>query len=399
MHRTLHVPRRAAELLVAALIGGGAVLGGAAALGKLDATHTVIRETSAAGGSEPAAFSSTKPLSIRDVYQEAAPGVVHITATTKTQAQPDPFFGIPGGTQESRAIGSGFVIDKSGHIVTNDHVVAGASSVRVSFSDNESFKARVVGEDAATDVAVLKVNAPSRALKPLPLGNSDTVQVGDEVVAIGNPLGYDRSATSGIVSAVGRSIQAPNQVSTIGHAIQTDAALNHGNSGGPLLNADGQVIGVNAQIAAQSANAGNIGIGFAIPINTVRDVAAELIKHGKVEHSFLGIEVKAIDPTIARIFHLPVRQGLMVAHVIPGSGAEKAGLHAGSTPVTVNGETWRAGGDIIVKADGQPVPSVDRLRDLIGEKKPGDTVKLEIYRGSQQLTLNVKLGRQPNRVR
>jgi S1-C subfamily serine protease len=397
VHRILRTRRRVAELLVAAVAGGAIVLGGAAALGKLDATHTVIRQT-AGMAPEPAAFTKGKHLSIHDVYTAAAPGVVHVTATTKAQESADPFFGVPGGTQEQTAVGSGFVIDKAGHIVTNDHVVAGASVVRVSFSDNESLKARVVGEDPATDVAVLQVSAPSRALHPLALGNSDQVEVGDEVIAIGNPLGFDRSVSAGIVSAVGRSIQAPNEISTIGHAIQTDAALNHGNSGGPLLNADGRVIGVNAQIAP-SASGANIGIGFAIPINTVREVAAELIKHGKVEHSFLGIEVKAIDPTIARVFHLPVQHGLMVARVIPATGAAKAGIRGGTTSVTVDGETWRAGGDIVVKAEGQPVASIDRLRDLIGEKKPGDSVKLELYRGAKRLTLNVKLGRQPTSPR
>jgi S1-C subfamily serine protease len=394
VHRTLRAPRRAAELIAAALLGGAVVLGGAAAVGKLDGTRTVVREAAGAASPEPASFAPTAHRSIHDVYVEAAPGVVHITATTRTRTPADPFFGIPGATEEQTAIGSGFVIDKSGHIITNDHVVAGATDVRVSFSDNESMKARIVGADPATDVAVLQVKAPSRALRPIPLGDSDQVQVGDEVIAIGNPLGYDRSVTSGIVSAVGRSIQAPNQVSTIGHAIQTDAALNHGNSGGPLLNADGRVIGVNAQIAP-SASGANIGIGFAIPINTVRQVAAALIKNGKVEHSFLGIEVKAVDPTIARVFHLPVNHGLMVARVISGTGAQRAGLQGGTSSVTVDGETWRAGGDIIVSADGHPVASIDRLRDLIGEKRPGDTVKLGIYRGTKKLTVNVKLGRQP----
>src|SRR5262249_37157148 len=194
------------------------------------------------------------------VYDLAAPGVVHITATTRVQQPGDPFFGTQGATQVQQAIGSGFVIDKSGHIVTNDHVVSGASRVQVSFSDNESVKARLVGEDPTTDIAVLQVEAPSRALRPLTLGDSDTVEVGDEVIAIGNPLGYDRSVTSGIVSAIGRSIQAPN-LATIGHVIQTDAALNHGNSGGPLLNAGGQVIGVDAQVAA-TRNGTNSGTGL-----------------------------------------------------------------------------------------------------------------------------------------
>jgi S1-C subfamily serine protease len=369
------------------------VLGGAAAFGKLDSNTTIVREQ-ATSAPEPAAFSQGRHLSIADIYREAAPGVVHITATTEVQQPADPFFGTPGATEQQRAVGSGFVIDKAGHIITNDHVVADATSVEVSFSDNESLKARVVGEDPATDIAVLQVNAPSRALRPLTLGNSDAVRVGDEVIAIGNPLGYDRSVTSGIVSAIGRSIQAPNEVSTIGHVIQTDAALNHGNSGGPLLNAAGDVIGVNAQIAP-SASGANIGIGFAIPIDTARDVAAQLIEHGKVEHAFIGIEAKAIDAQIAQVLHLPVNHGLMVANVIRGSGAASAGLKAGKTPVTVAGDTWPAGGDIIVKADGHSVASIQRLRDLIGQKKPGDKVKLEIYRRTKKLTVSVKLGRQP----
>jgi S1-C subfamily serine protease len=392
VHRTLRT-RRAVELVVTAIAGGAIVLGGAAALGKLDKKTTVVREQASAG-SEPASFTQPKHPSIHDVYDLAAPGVVHITATTRVQEPADPFFGTPGGTQSQRAVGSGFVIDKSGHIVTNDHVVSGATRVQVSFSDNESMKAKIVGEDPATDIAVLQVSAPSRALRPLVLGDSDTVQVGDEVIAIGNPLGYDRSVTAGIVSALGRSIQAPNQVSTIGHAIQTDAALNHGNSGGPLLNADGKVIGVNAQIAPSSSGA-NIGIGFAIPINTVRNVAADLIKHGKVEHSFLGIEAKAIQPQIAKILHLPVQHGLMIARVIAGTGADKAGLVAGKTPVIVAGESWPAGGDIIVKADGHPVATIERLRDLVSAKKPGDSVTLDIDRNTTKLTVKVKLGRQP----
>ena len=392
MHRTLRT-RRAVELAVAAVAGGAIVLGGAAALGKLDRNTTIVQEQAAAA-SEPAAFAQPKHLSIHDIYEQAAPGVVHVTAITKVQQPADPFFGTPGGTETQTAVGSGFVIDKSGHVVTNEHVVAGASTVEVSFSDNESMKAKIIGKDPATDVAVLQVSAPARALRPLSLGNSDAVQVGDEVIAIGNPLGYDRSVSAGIVSAVGRSIEAPNQVSTIGHAIQTDAALNHGNSGGPLLNADGQVIGVNSQIAPSSSGA-NIGIGFAIPINTVREVAAELIRHGRVQHSFLGITAQSITPEISKILHLPVQHGLMIARVVAGSGAEAAGLKAGKTPVIVAGESWPAGGDIIVKADGHPVATIERLRDMISQKKPGDTIKLGIYRDTKKLTVNVKLGRQP----
>jgi S1-C subfamily serine protease len=385
VHRTLRSPSRAAVLVVAAALGGGLALGGAAALGRLGETKVV--EAAPASDLEPVAFQRTHALSINQVYRAAAPGVVHITATSQTS---DVF----GDTQQQQSIGSGFVIDKAGHIVTNYHVVQGAKTVQVSFSNHESMAAKVVGSDPATDIAVLKVSAPSRALRPLTLGNSSTVEVGDQVIAIGNPLGYDRSVTSGIVSAVQRSITAPNQVSTIGHVIQTDAALNHGNSGGPLLNADGDVVGVNAQIAPSNANA-NIGIGFAIPINTVKQVTSTLIDHGKVQHAFLGIEAKAIDAQIAQIFHLRADSGLLLARVIKGTGAAHSGLRAGSTEVVVEGESWPAGGDLLVKADGRSLTTVDDLRNVIADKKPGSSLKLELFRGAKEMTVSVKLGRQP----
>jgi S1-C subfamily serine protease len=385
VHRTLRSPSRAAVLVAASALGGGLALGGAAALGELGETNVV--QTVAAPAAEPVAFQHARALTINDVYRSAAPGVVHITATSQSS---DVF----GNTQEQQSIGSGFVIDKAGHIVTNYHVVEGAKTVQVSFSNHESMPAKVVGSDPATDIAVLQVSAPSRALRPLTLGDSSTVEVGDQVIAIGNPLGYDRSVTSGIVSAVQRSITAPNQVSTIGHVIQTDAALNHGNSGGPLLNADGDVIGVNAQIAPSDANA-NIGIGFAIPINTVKSVTSTLIDHGKVQHAFLGIEAKAIDSQIAQIFHLPVDRGLLLARVIKGTGAARAGLKAGATEVVVEGESWPAGGDVVVRADGRPLTTVDDLRNVIADKKPGSSVKLELFRGVKEMTVSVKLGRQP----
>jgi len=392
VHHTLQW-RRAAGLLAAALLGGGIALGGAAGLGKLGEKTTIIREEVAPRTAAPALFQQGAQRSINDIYRASAPGVVHIETATKVPQASDPFFGNPfGGSQTQRALGSGFVIDKAGHIVTNYHVVRGASSIQVSFSNNERIKATVVGLDPSTDIAVLKVHVKSRALKSLPLGNSDAVRVGDQVIAIGNPFGLDRSVTSGIVSAVQRRIEAPNQLS-ISHVIQTDAALNHGNSGGPLLNAQGEVIGVNAQIETGGQSQGNVGIGFAIPINTVRTVAAELIKKGKVEHAFLGIEGKTLTPNIARLFHLPVTSGVLVAAVRPSTGAADAGLKAGTNQVTVEGESWPAGGDLIVKADGQSVESIERLIDLIAAKQPGDKVDLEVIRGSKRIHVTVKLGR------
>ena len=395
MHQSL-LPSRAAGLVAAALLGGGVALGGAAALGKLGEKTTVIREQAAPSSSAPAAFSSTGPRdSINAIYRASAPGVVHIETTTRVQQPPDPFFGNPfGTTQTQRALGSGFVIDTAGHIVTNYHVVRGANTIQVSFSNNERFKARLVGVDPSTDIAVLKVDVKARALKPLTLGDSDTVRVGDQVIAIGNPFGLDRSVTAGIVSAVQRRISAPNNLS-ISHVIQTDAALNHGNSGGPLLDAQGDVIGVNAQIETGGTSDGNVGIGFAIPINTVKDVVAQLIKEGKVEHPFLGIEGKTLTPQIAELFHLPVKSGVLVASVRKGTSAAHAGLKPATNQVTVAGESWPAGGDVIVKVDNVPVPTVDRLIDVIATKKPGDKIQLEIVRGTSRKTVSVTLGRQP----
>ena len=252
----------AAVLVAATFLGAGAALGGAAALGDLGKS-TTIREIRAAA--QPAVATGRRParaLSINDVYRHAAPGVVQVTSTTIVNLPADPFFGdLFPQQQRQQSLGSGFVIDKAGHIVTNFHVVDGAKQVRVSFSNGASMKAAVVGTDASSDLAVLKIDASSRALTPLPLGNSDDMEVGDPVVAIGNPFGLDRTVTAGIVSAIQRAITAPNGY-TIDHIIQTDAAINHGNSGGPLLNNRGEVIGVNSQIetgaprrAATSASA------------------------------------------------------------------------------------------------------------------------------------------------
>jgi S1-C subfamily serine protease len=393
VHHFLHLRGRSAGLFAAALLGGGVALGGAALLGKLGDHNTTIRQE-AVSSAAPVVFGQGKRMSINEIYRASAPAVVHIETTSRVRQQSD-FFGNPFGTsQTQRALGSGFVIDKAGHIVTNYHVVRGANTIQVSFSNNERFKAKVVGVDPSTDSAVLQVQVRSRALKSLPLGNSDAVRVGDEVIAIGNPFGLDRSVTAGIVSAVQRRISAPNQLS-ISHVIQTDAALNHGNSGGPLLNAQGQVIGVNAQIETGGQSQGNVGIGFAIPINTVRDVAAQLIKQGKVEHAFLGIDGKTLQSDIGRLFHLPVTSGVLVASVRAGTGAAKAGLKPATSQVTVEGESWPAGGDVIVKADSEPVPSIERLVDLLAAKRPGDKVDLEVVRGTSRIHVNVELGRQP----
>jgi S1-C subfamily serine protease len=389
-----------ATLVGAGALGAGVALAVTFGVGAMDrTTTTTVREVSVPTTSASDNFAKRSgALTISAVYRRLAPGVVQITATSEVRVPADPFlnpFGAPL-VQQQKALGSGFVIDKAGHIITNYHVVAGAKSVQVSFSDNESLEATVVGSDPSTDIAVLRVKATSRALTPLRLGDSDQVKVGDQVVAIGNPFGLARTVTAGIVSALQRQITSPNQF-TIDHVIQTDAAINHGNSGGPLIDAEADVIGVNAQIdTGNTGEQGNVGIGFAIPSNTVKTVVAQLISKGRVEHAFLGINPQVLTPTLARIFRLPTKQGVLVEKVEPGSGAAKAGLKGGSTQVTVAGESYWLGGDIIVSADGVPVDSLARLRDLVSARKPNDTIRLRIYRGSKQLTVNVKLGRQPS---
>jgi S1-C subfamily serine protease len=385
----------------AALAGAGIAVGVVAGFGGLSEGAATVREVvNVPAGQNASLLTPNTPLTIHDIYERSAPGVVQVTSTTLVQTAPDPFLDPFGGTttQEQKALGSGFVIDKAGHIVTNFHVVDRASSIEVSFSNNDRLKAKVVGTDPSTDLAVLQVDAHSRALVPLRLGDSDTVQVGDPVVAIGNPLGEDRSITSGIVSALQRRIFAPNGY-PIDKVIQTDAALNHGNSGGPLIDSRGRVVGVNSQIQTTGSSDGNIGIGFAIPINTVKQVAAELIDRGKVEHAFLGIDAKPVTPTIAKLFRLPARRGLLVAGVCAGSGADEAGLRGPTNTVVVAGDSWPLGGDLIVKADGARLASIDRLRSIVSAKSPGEKVKLEIYRDTTKLTLDVELGRQPSSPR
>jgi len=390
---------RTAGLLSVAAAGGAIALLGAWAVGGLGSHATSTVREVYAGSVTPAPSNVAQTgdaLTIGQIYKRDAPGVVQITAKV-VQQQRDPFFGTPFGfPTESDTLGSGFVHSKEGYIITNYHVIQNARSIRVSFSNSDSLPAKIVGADPSTDIAVLQVSAKSRALKPLPLGDSDSVGVGDAVVALGNPFGYSRTVTAGIVSALQRRIQSPN-AQTIDHVIQTDAAINPGNSGGPLLNARGEVIGVNAAISTGNSGAGgNIGIGFAIPIDTVRDVAAQLIKSGKVEHPYLGVAVKAVTPGLAQLFGLPVTHGLLVQQVYPGTAAARAGLRGGSDEVVISGESYTVvGNDVIVSVDGIAVNTETRLRDVISAKKPGSTVELEIYRGKNKQSVNVKLGRLP----
>ncbi|TMK58837.1 MAG: PDZ domain-containing protein [Actinobacteria bacterium] len=293
------------------------------------------------------------------------------------------------------ATGSGFVIDEEGHVLTNNHVIEGASKVTVKLGDSETnYDAEVVGADPGTDVALLKVDAPKKAFHPLTLGRSAEMEVGDPVVAIGNPFGLDRTVTSGIVSAVQRNIQAPNGFS-ISHVIQTDAAINPGNSGGPLINAEGAVIGINAQIATGGGGNGNVGIGFAIPIDTVRAEIEQLKTTGEVEHAFIGISGGTITAELAKALNLPVDEGVIVQSVVKDGPADKAGIEAGGTEAQINGEEVRLGGDIITEVDGKTLKTMDELVEIIQGHEPGDELQLTLLRDGNEKTAEVTLGTQP----
>jgi S1-C subfamily serine protease len=380
--------RMLAALAAAAVLGGAVAVGAVALLGGLEGDTTVVTETAAAK-SPGLAPASTTGLSVNEIYERAAPGVVRVNSTSNTTSSTGPF-----STPGQSALGSGFVIDKTGHIVTNYHVVEGADEVTVSFSNRDTVKAEVVGTDPSTDLAVLRVDVSATALTPLPLGNSDKVEVGDPVVAIGNPFGLDRTVTSGIVSAVQRLITAPNRF-TIDHVIQTDAAINHGNSGGPLLSSRGQVIGVNSQIETGDTASGNVGIGFSVPSNTVKDVVAQILETGRVDHAYLGISGQDVTPDVADKYNLGVKKGVIVGSVTNDSGADKAGLKGGTMQVVVAGETYVLGGDIVVSFDGEKVSSIEQLRDAVAAHKPGDKVKVVIYRDAHKTSVTVTLGRQP----
>jgi S1-C subfamily serine protease len=378
---------RIGPLLIAVVLGAGAALAIDSAVGD-DGGTTVIREVAQASES-PASFESGEGRSIGDIYARSARGVVQVIATQVSSDSP--FFG----PQETSASGSGFVIDKAGHVVTNYHVIEGAKEVQVNFSGDDRMDAKVIGTDPSTDIAVLEIDAQARALTPLSLGDSETVRVGDAVIAIGNPFSLERTVTAGIVSALQRKITAPDGFA-IDEVIQTDAAINRGNSGGPLMNANGEVVGVNAQIETETG--GNVGIGFAIPINTVKEVVSQLIEGGKVEHAYLGIEMATIDDTVAETFNLPVDAGVLVMRVHDGSPAERAGLKGGTTPVVVEGESYLLGGDVITKADGEEIESADELGDIVASKKPGDELELEIKRKNETQTITITLGRRPSNV-
>ena len=334
---------------------------GAAALAALDDDATTVVRQVTVGGSEPVASDG---LPASEIYDRASRAVVELAV---------------GGSQ-GNAQGSGFVHDADGHIVTNQHVVAGGSSISVSFWNGVELDAEVVGTDPSTDLAVIRVDAPAGLLSPLRLGDSSAVDVGDAVLALGSPFGLEGTITSGIVSALHREMTAPNNF-TITDTIQTDAAINHGNSGGPLLDSRGRVIGVNAQIESESG--GSDGVGFAIPADTVRSIVRQLISTGEVRHAYLGVRMSPVD------------EGVAITSVVPGTPADDAGLRAATGSDIVDGRERPTGGDVIVEFDGRTVTSATALQSAVDARQPGETVSIVVLREGSRRTLDVTLAVRP----
>ena len=385
---------------------GSALLGGlvvglfgwiAIAAGWIDSGNDDSATLTAAPLTRPAADrDESKDSLVNQIYDKDSPGVAFIQAETGGGA-PSPFNPAP--DQQGTATGSGFVIDDQGHILTNAHVVDGAENIEVTLGeDQQPIEAKLVGKDVSTDVAILQVDPGEADLHPLSLGSSSGVQVGDPVVAIGNPFGLERTVTTGIVSALQRQIQAPNGF-TISDVIQTDAAINPGNSGGPLLDENGQVIGITSQIATGGAGGGSVGVGFVVPSDTVRDVANQLLDTGEVEHAFLGISGADVTPEIADALNLPVDEGALVQKVVPDSPADHAGIKAGENEVSVGGQQLLAGGDVITQVDGQTVTGMDDVIAAVNTKQAGDQVTLQVNRDGDTQDVTVDLGERPAQAR
>ena len=357
---------RARSLLVAAIVAAlalGAGLGAATFAFLGDGGTTIVRQVTV-GDAQPV---SAGELSVSQIYDRASKAVVEISAQTTSS------FGT-----RAQAQGSGFVYDRKGNIVTNQHVVAGASSIAVSFWNGAERSARLVGSDPSTDLAVLHVDAPRSLLVPLGLADSSAVDVGDPVLALGSPFGLEGTVTSGIVSALHRRMTAPNDF-PIANTIQTDAAINHGNSGGPLLDRQGRVIGVNAQIESESG--GSDGVGFAIPSNTVRLIARQLISTGEVVHAYLGVRMTGVP------------SGVAITTVVADTPAATAGLRAATGTEVVDGQELPTGGDVIVAFDGETVSSPEALQSAVDARRPGDRVSIAILRGGVRRTVEATLGK------
>jgi putative serine protease PepD len=321
------------------------------------------------------------------VYEKVADGVVNVTSTA---IQMDFFFN----AFPAQGSGSGSIIDTKGHILTNHHVVVNAQKLEVTLADGSKWPAKLVGSDPDNDLAVIKIEAPREKLKVVPMGDSKSLRIGQKVLAIGNPFGLQRTLTTGIISSLGRTIRS-EAGTMIEDVIQTDAAINPGNSGGPLLNSDGEIIGINSAILSPSG--GNVGIGFAIPVNTAKRVVPELISKGYVTYPWIGATIQSLIPEMAKNLKLKIERGAMISEVVKGGPADKAGLKGGNQKIQVGNMIVLVGGDIVVKADQKEVKTNDELIHYLREKKPGDTILLKVLRKDDFIDVKVILGERPRK--
>lgn len=342
-----------------------------------DASTLTFAESAPQGISDPNAV--TDEQNSIEVYKSISPGVAFINTTSVRES----FWG----PQEGKGNGSGSVIDNQGHILTNYHVVEGAQRLTVSFGGDKTYPAKFVGGDPDTDLAVIKIDPPA-GLSVVPLGDSDSLVVGQKVLAIGNPFGLDRTLTTGVISGLQRPIRARNN-RPIDAAIQTDASINPGNSGGPLLDKFGRMIGINSQILSPAG--GSVGVGFAVPVNTAKRVIPQIIQFGEVKRPKLGASLPSVKYLAERGYKMPVEQGLLVYSLVPGGAAERAGLRAVTDDGTI--------GDIIVSIDGQNLNDTDDLYRLLDKKQFGDTVQLQILREGRTITVPARLNAPPAPVR
>lgn len=375
--------RRAGALALPAVVGAAAALGVLAGTGQLGGGDTTIIRESASGlstsvsstESDAAAAETPAPskgLSVEQVVKRESPAVVLISNETA----------------QGGSLGSGFLIDDQGHVITNAHVVDGATKTTVTFQDGTEGKGTILGVDKSTDVAVIKVSKLPAGVHPVPLGNSGDLTVGQDVVAIGNPYGYSGTATTGIVSALKRAIQSPSGF-TIQNAIQTDAAINQGNSGGPLFDSDGRVIGINSQIASE--NGGNVGIGFAVPIDTVRPIVDSIISGGKAQHAWIGIQGRELTPGLAQKLGLDGKRGVVIASLDDRGPASDAGLKAADKADAA----VPTGGDLIVAVNGKPVTDMADVAEAVASRKVGDQITVTVLRDGKSQTVTMTLKDRP----
>jgi putative serine protease PepD len=328
-----------------------------------------------------AALTEDEVLNVR-IYRQASPAVANIL----TKATEYDFFMDPVPVEGA---GSGFVIDPRGYILTNFHVVQEAQSIEVVLGDQSRYPAKFIGADQRNDVALVKIDSKGKQLAALPLGDSSALQVGQKVLAIGNPFGFQSTLTTGVVSAIGRTVQT-SQSTFIDEAIQTDAAINRGNSGGPLINSHGEAIGINSAIYTPTGT--TAGIGFAIPINTAKAIAHDLMTDGRVHRAFLGVETLPVAGWLSEALDLPVQDGLLIETVTRGGPAAAAGLHGGDRVALAGMRRIAIGGDVIVEIDGQKVSNQFDLNVILNRKRPGDAVNVTVYRGGKKMDIPVKLG-------